>query len=106
MKNKINAEICGTDLVLVTEEEESYVRKVISDVDKRINGTFLKNQFSTKLEAAILVALDLCDEKNKLNDANDNLRAEIANYIDEINELMRDNEELRHIIMSRKNSGI
>lgn len=87
MKTKVIVEVNGVEYTIVSYESEEYVREVAAEVSKRISAIQLKTMRSTKVDAAILTALDFCDENKKLQENNDNMRQQIVGYIDEISTL-------------------
>ena len=89
MKNKILVEVCDKEYALVTDESEEYVVKIAALVDKQINDTIYRNIRAAKIDAAILACLDLCDRNLKLAESNDNMRMQIAEFIEEIASLKR-----------------
>ncbi len=66
MKNVHHVEIAGTELSLVSEETNAYVEKLSSELNRRINTTRLSGSNVSVTKAAIVVALDLLDENQKL----------------------------------------
>jgi len=87
MKNKVTVEVCGKEYVLVTEENEEYVAEIAAYVHEHINETIYRNTRATKLDATVIACLDLCDRNLKLRQANDNMRVQVSEYLDEIAEL-------------------
>lgn len=84
MKNRVSITICDKEYILITEEEEEYVKSIAKYIEKMIQDSIYKNVRSTKADAAILTCLDLCDQRNKLQEANDNMRKQIAEYVEEV----------------------
>ena len=85
MKNKVVVELCDKEYTLITDESEEYVKEIASQINKVIyDAVYTKNFRSSKTDAALLACMDLCDRNRKLSDANDNMRAQISSYIDEI----------------------
>ncbi len=66
MKNQHTLHISGVDLTLTSEHEEEYVQMIASELSRRINNLALSQLGVTKLEAAIVCALDLLDENCRL----------------------------------------
>ena len=87
MKNKVKIEICDKEYVLVTEESEDYVYSLAKQINQMIDDSVFNNFRSSKIDAAVLTCLDLCDKNNKLTESNDNMRGQITVYIDEIAQL-------------------
>jgi len=89
MKNRIAVEIAGKEFVLITEESEEYVRALACELNARIDDTLYRHIRTSRAESAVLVALDLYDENKKLSQANDNLRQQLSEYLEEIDALGR-----------------
>ena len=66
MKNKHNITIAGVDLTLNSENSEEYVQKLALELTRRINSIALSTSGVTKLQAAVVGALDLLDENYRL----------------------------------------
>lgn len=89
MKNRVLVDICGREFALITDESESYMMALAAEVNKMINDSAYKNLRTSRNDAALLICLDLCDRKNKLSAANDNMRAQITDYVEEIDRLKK-----------------
>lgn len=63
--------IAGEELTLSSEDKPDYVDKLASELSRRINTTMLSGAGVTKLDAAIVCALDLLDENHKLKSLSD-----------------------------------
>ena len=92
-KNRIKISILGSDYIIASEEEENYVRQIAAETEKRIAGVTM---------AAVLAALDYCDEAVKATESADNLRSQIKDYLEdssqarmEADEARRENEKLK-----------
>ena len=89
MKNRIAVDIAGKEFILIAEESEEYVRALAAELNAKIDDTLYRHIRTSRAESAVLVALDLCDENKKLNEANDNLRQQLSEYLEEIASLNR-----------------
>ena len=58
--------IAGEELTLTSGDKPEYVEKLAAELSKRINTMVLSGAGVTKLDAAIVCALDLLDENCKL----------------------------------------
>ena len=88
-KNKVVVQICDKEYTLLTEEQESYVKEIAAEVTGMIDATAYKNLRTSKLDAAMITCLDLCDKLHKMSRDNDNMRREIVGYIDDIGKLSK-----------------
>jgi len=68
MKKPVDVEIMGQKLVLRSEEEEGYVRKVAGYVDVKMKEVVKGNQPVTQVNVAMLAALNIADEYHRLKD--------------------------------------
>ncbi len=66
MKNTHKITIAGVDLTLNSENSEEYVQKLAVELTRRINSIALSSSGVTKLQAAVVCALDLLDENYRL----------------------------------------
>lgn len=66
MKQKYTVTIAGTELTVISENSEEYVKELAKKLDKEIEATIVGNNKCTKLEAAIVCALDHYDKQLKL----------------------------------------
>lgn len=88
-KNKVKVKIANMELILLAEETPSYTLSVAEEVDKKINELLEKNPQISVSAAAVLVALEYCDEAKKAKQSSDNLRAKISEYSEEISRLKK-----------------
>ena len=65
-KKRIELNIAGNTLFLMTDEDEEYVKKLGAKISQRINTLALSGGGISKTDAAIVCALDLLDENYKL----------------------------------------
>ncbi|MBE6631997.1 MAG: cell division protein ZapA [Ruminococcaceae bacterium] len=77
MKKKYDLVIAGTELAIISDEDEKYVKAAAKELDEEIVGTVVNNQRCTKLEAAILCALSHLDAQRKAEEKAEALLKEI-----------------------------
>ena len=65
-KKKINLEIAGSKIPLVTDENEQYVQKLAAVVSQKVISLSHSGNGITKTDAALVYALTLLDENFKL----------------------------------------
>lgn len=80
-QERVPVTICGQSFVLKTDQDMEYVRLLARSVDERLREMRKKNPSLTPGKAAILLCLELQDEKNKMNKDYDDLADEL-NKID------------------------
>ncbi|MCL2486161.1 MAG: cell division protein ZapA [Oscillospiraceae bacterium] len=102
MNAKVKLNICGSEYYITSEDEEIYIRSIGDEVDKRMTEMLEGNARVSTTMAAVLCALSYADDCHKANDAADNLRAQIKEYLEdsqrsrlEADEAKREVERLR-----------
>ena len=68
MKRAIDVEIMGEKLTLRSDAEEIYVRKVAGYVDRKLQEVLKTARPVAKSSAAMLAALNIADEYQRLKD--------------------------------------
>ena len=101
-KNKVRLSLFGTDYIITSDEEESYVRRIGDEVEKRITANMQQNTRISVLMSAVLTALDYCDEAKKANQSADNLRSQIKDYLEESAKARMEAGEARREIENMK----
>ncbi len=91
-KNKISISVAGNEFVVSTDEEREYTLQLAETVDKKIRGLLGESSRLTLGLAAILTALDLCDENEKNKASCARLREEIRRYLAQLEKLSGENE--------------
>ncbi|MBR6915991.1 MAG: cell division protein ZapA, partial [Clostridia bacterium] len=79
-KRKIDVEIAGLKMSLVTDETESFVDSVVRRVNDFMNSLLQSSRNRTRLDAALLCALDFCSDKLTAEKRVRNLEAQISLY--------------------------
>lgn len=97
-KSRVRLNIYGTDYVISSDEEEEYIRRIGSEVEKRITLNMQDNARISVLMSAVLTALDYCDEAKKANLSADNLRSQIKDYLEESSKSRMEADEARREI--------
>jgi len=94
-KRKVNIRIQGKDYVIVSADAEEYIRQVAFLVEKKAGDVATAApQLSTAMNA-VLVALNLADDYIKSEKSCDNLRQQVADYLEDIKRQNAELEELR-----------
>lgn len=94
-KNKVVLTICGMELSLLSDDSVEYVKATGRMVDDKMKKMIEGNNRLSVAMAAIVAALDYCDELQKTNGSIDNLRAEIKQYLEESAAYRKDAEDAR-----------
>lgn len=93
MANKVTMNICGQEYTLVADESAAYMEKVGALVDERMRQV-LDALHVSQADAAVLAAVNLADELLK-NQAAENLRRQVKNYLDEATQAKNEASELK-----------
>ena len=79
----MNLSIAGIEVTIQTDEDRGYMLKLASMVDEKVT-TYLKMGTRVTLAmAAVLAAMEFCDEYEKNKVAVENMRNQIRPYIDD-----------------------
>lgn len=73
----------GIDITIQTDEDRGYMQKLASKVGEKVDTYLRMGAKVTVAQAAVLTAMELCDEFEKNNAAVENMRAQMRSYIDD-----------------------
>lgn len=79
--NKTRVTICGSEYVIAGEESETYIREIAREVERRIEELMGGSSCISLTMAAVLTAMNCCDEESKAVMSADNLRAQMKEYL-------------------------
>ena len=82
-RNRIRLNICGAEFALTSDDSESYIHAIAEEVEAGITELVEKNPHISITTAGIISALNYCDAKHKAEDAADNLRSQIKDYLED-----------------------
>ena len=85
------------ELSLYSSETEEYTQSIARDVDERIKEIIGDNLSVSVVNAALLVAMDYCDEVNKLKEGAENMRTQLKSYMDETNRALAERDDARRL---------
>lgn len=94
-RNRIRLNICGAEFALTSDDSESYIHAIGEEVEAGISNIVEKNPHISITTAGILSALNYCDEKHKAEDAADNLRSQIKDYLEDSSHARTEADEAR-----------
>lgn len=83
IKNRIRLTIGGAEYAIITDDDESYVTELASELDTALNNIMKENPSISTTQAAVLLALDYADEFKKATLTADTLRSQIKDYLDD-----------------------
>ena len=75
MKEKYEISIAGTEMTVVTDESEEYVKRLAQTLDRRVMDMVIVKNRCTKMEALALCAMDYLDVATKLKIELEELKA-------------------------------
>lgn len=99
--HKVTVRICDMPYTITTDEPESYLQELAVQVDSRMRQMMAGNPRVSTNMAAVLSAVTLADEAHKAEEAADNLRVKLRDYLEE-NDALR--QELQRLRASEKTS--
>ena len=102
MANKVTMNICGQEYTLVADESAAYMEKVGALVDERMRQV-LEALHVSQTDAAVLTAVNLADELLKNQAAAENLRRQIKDNLEEVNQLKMELSEAKREIFKLQN---
>ena len=102
MRNHITVTIAGQEYTIVAAEEENYVRRVASHVDNKVQEVLSSGRASL-VESVVLAALNIADEYYKEQEASENLRRQLKEYLEEGTKLKMELSEAKREIFKLQN---
>ena len=79
-KKRYNIQIAGIQFTVLSDEPEDFVLSTVDMLDRRVSDLFVHNKRCSKLDAAILCALDEMSERRKAEKKIRNLETQISLY--------------------------
>ena len=101
MKNKVVVTIADRDYTMVAVEDENYVRKCAAHVDQQLRE--IANSRISQADAAVLAAMNIADQYFREQDAAENLRRQIKDNLEEVNQLKMELSEAKREICKLQN---
>ena len=101
MKNKVVVTIADRDYTMVAVEDENYVRKCAAHVDQQLRE--IANSRISQADAAVLAAMNIADQYFREQDAAENLRRQIKDNLEEVNQLKMELSEAKQEIFKLQN---
>ena len=96
MKQRYNIKITDIQLTILSDEPEEFVHAIVAQLDERVGELSMKNKRCSRLDAALLCALDSMSEKTKADKKIKNLEAQISLYEATNKRLREELEALRN----------
>ncbi|MBR1750541.1 MAG: cell division protein ZapA [Ruminococcus sp.] len=82
MKNKVLVKIYGRDYLLATDESQGYSDRLADILNDKLRRIMHEKSELSRLDGAMLVALEALDESQKNSKSIDNIRSQIKQYVD------------------------
>ena len=101
MKNKVVVTIADRDYTMVAVEDENYVRKCAAHVDQQLRE--IANSRISQADAAVLAAMNIADQYFREQDAAENLRRQIKDNLEEVNQPKMELSEAKREIFKLQN---
>ena len=93
MANRVTMSICGTEYILVAEEDAAYMEKIGNMVDAEMQK-LMDSAHMSRDAAAVLAAVNLADQLTKAQEGAENLRRQLKTYLDEASRAKNEAAEL------------
>ena len=104
MANRVTMSICGTEYILVAEEDAAYIEKNGSMVDAEMQK-LMDSAHMSRDAAAVLAAVNLADQLTKAQEGAENLRRQVKTYLDEASRAKNEAAELRRKLQNAQNQN-
>lgn len=115
MANKVKLCIGGQDYYINTDDDENYIRAISNELEGKMTALTRQNAYLSATMAAVLVALDYCDESKKAQQKiakladrlKENCEDSTCAYLEadearrEIERLNRENIRLRNLLAGK-----
>lgn len=101
-KRKYEVEIAGVEMAILSDEREEFVLRLVRELDEKIRQITSASRNCSKMDAALLVALDVSSEKTKAEKRIRNLEAQIGLYDANLRRLREENVKLREAMLAGK----
>lgn len=102
MENRITISICDEEYTFVAEEAPSYMQKVGSYVNTKMDE-MLTGAKVGRTDAAVLAAANIADELFKEREASEALRRQLKQYLDEAAQAKNEVSELKRELFKLQN---
>ena len=102
MKNRVTVTLAGQEYTLVAAEDVRYVQRVASLVDAKVQEV-LDGAKVSLVDGAVLAAMNIADQYFKEQEAAENLRRQIKEYLEEATKLKMELSEAKREIFKLQN---
>ena len=98
-KKKYEVKIADIDMKIISDEKEDIVLRLVSQLDSQITEITKQSRNCSKIDAAILVALDHASNRAKAEKRVRNLEAQIALYDANLRRMREENIKLKNAML-------
>lgn len=95
--------IGNMELRVCSSESQEYTNEIAEQVNKKIQEMTGENVSVSVTTAALLTAMDFCDELMKYKANTDNMRVQLKSYMDEASKATAERDEARRLAEKYKN---
>lgn len=103
MKNKVTVAIAGQEYTMVAEEDENYVHRCATLVDRQVKEIMNDSPLG-RSDAAVLAAMNIADQFFREQEVSENLRRQIKDGLDESAKLKMELSEAKREIFKLQNA--
>ncbi|HCA71714.1 MAG TPA: hypothetical protein DHW78_00030 [Ruminococcaceae bacterium] len=94
-KNSIRLTVCGTECIVGTDDNETYVRRLAGEVQDCMLALSHQSEHASGTVTAIVAALSFCDDYHKASRTAETLREQIKSYLDDSSKARLEAEEAK-----------
>jgi len=94
-QNRVKVEICSTEYTIQTVEDRDYVRELAATIDKNLKELMDQDSSLSLNTALVLCALSYLSSSYKAQQASDNLRAQVNDYLKDAARARMETEEYK-----------
>lgn len=84
MNNKIRITVGGIDYIISSSDDETYVRRIGEEVNTKLDMLARSNPYLSTTMAAVMAALDYCDNARKANERCEQAKTELKSISEEL----------------------
>lgn len=95
-KNKVTFTVAGSDITILTNDSQEYIRSVAAGVDDKINAYTKNGARITVTQAAILAAMEYADENRRKENILDNIKVQLKTYLDDAAKIKEERDKYKH----------
>ncbi len=102
--NRIKITIMDSTYVITTSEEESYLHDLASKLNNQLQEMMENNTRLSLTDALVLCSINYLDLKNRSEESADNMRSQLAEYLEDAARARIELEEANREVLKLKRS--